>query len=103
MTLYCRLVTYSVTFFGNQKFNFVPLSRVKCRVDRQNIGNTRHCRNRTVRIGCTEKTLVVSIFHYSFVCLRCVVTVFMHYSLYGSNANWETCQTFKEDRLLVHI
>jgi len=43
-----------------QKPNFVPLSRVKCRVNRQNNGNTRWYRNRTVCVGCTERTLVVS-------------------------------------------
>jgi len=31
-------------------------------------------------VGCTERILLVSIFHYSFVCLRCVVTVSVHYS-----------------------
>jgi hypothetical protein len=37
---------------------------------------------KTVCVGCTERTLVVSIFRYSFVCLRCVVPVSMHYRLY---------------------
>ena len=31
--------------------------------------------------GCTERTLVVSIFLYSFVCLRRVVPVSVHYRL----------------------
>ena len=28
--------------------------------DGQNNGNTRQCRNKTVGVGCTERTLVVS-------------------------------------------
>jgi len=33
----------------------------------------RQYRNKTVCVGCTERTLVVSIFPYSFVCWSCVV------------------------------
>ena len=47
----------------------------------QNNGNTRYYRNKTVCVGCTERTLVVSIYHYSFVCLRLVVPVSLHYRL----------------------
>jgi hypothetical protein len=32
-------------------------------------------------VGCTERTLVVSVVHYSFVCLRYVVSVAMHYRM----------------------
>ena len=76
--------------------------------DEQNNGNTREYRNKTVRVRYTERTLVVSIFHYSFVCLRCVGPLSIHYRLFSnssceSTAKWETCQIFKEDRLLVHI
>ena len=41
-----------------------------------NNGNTRHYRNKTVCVGCTKRTLVVS-----FVCLCCVVPLSMHYRL----------------------
>ena len=34
-----------------------------------------------VCVGCTERTLVVSILHYYFICLHCVVQVSMHYRL----------------------
>jgi len=43
--------------------------------------NIRHCWNKTVCVGCTERTLVLSIFHYSFVCLCCIVLVSVHYIL----------------------
>jgi hypothetical protein len=49
--------------------------------DGQNSGNTRQCRNQYVYVGCTARTSVVSIFLYSFVCLRCAVSVSMHYKL----------------------
>ena len=44
-------------------------------------GNTRHYRNKTVCVGCTEPSLVVSIFCYSFVCLHCVVPVSLQHRL----------------------
>ena len=76
--------------------------------DGQNNGSNRQYRNKTVSLGCTERTLVVSIFRYSFVCLRCVVPVSMRSivfsnSSFESTAKWETCQVFKEDRLLEHV
>ena len=37
--------------------------------------------NTTVCFGCNGTILVVKIFRYSFVCLRCVVPVSMHYRL----------------------
>jgi len=40
--------------------------------------------NRGIRmfcVGCTERKLVVNIFCYSFICLRCVGPVPMHYTL----------------------
>ena len=51
--------------------------------------NTRHCWNKTVCVGCTERTLVLSIFqhsfvpmfYYYFVHLCCVVPVSLHYIL----------------------
>ena len=79
--------------------------------------NTRHCWNKTVCVGCTERTLVLSIFHYSFfLYVSLFFCLFMLYSasvsslhivssgsLYESTAKWETCQVFKEDVLLVCI
>jgi len=32
-------------------------------------------------VGCTKRALVLSIFCFSFVCLRCVVLVSMHCGL----------------------
>ena len=49
--------------------------------DGQNNRNTRQFRNKTVCIGCTERTLAVSISHYSFVSLRFRVPVSVHYGL----------------------
>jgi len=43
--------------------------------------NNRHCWNKTVCFGCTERTLVLSIFCYSFVRLCCVLPVTLHYML----------------------
>jgi len=43
--------------------------------DGQNNGKTREYRYKTVFVGCTERTLVVNIFLYSFVYLCCVVPV----------------------------
>jgi len=42
-------------------------------------GNTRQYKNKIVCVGCTVRSLFVSIFYYSFVCLCCVVPVSMHY------------------------
>ena len=49
----------------------------------QNNGNIRQYKNKTVCVGCTERKSAVSIFRYSFVCLRCVVPVSTHYTLYS--------------------
>jgi len=71
--------------------------------DGQNSGNTRQYRNTTVCVGCSERTLVVVIFHYAAVCLCCVEprasvnalqTVFSN-SSYQSTAKWETCRIFR--------
>jgi hypothetical protein len=63
LNVWCILYTFAVT----------------CAGDGQSDGNTRQYRNRTVCVGCTERTLVVNILHYSFVCLHCVVPVLMLY------------------------
>ena len=62
LNVWCILCTFAVTYAG----------------DGQNNGNTRQYRSRTVCVGCTERTLVVNILHYSFVCLHYVVPVLMH-------------------------
>ena len=36
---------------------------------------------KTICFGCTGRTTVVRIFSYSFVCLRCIVSISMHYRL----------------------
>jgi hypothetical protein len=74
----------------------------------QNNGHTRQYRNNSVCIGCTERILTVIICGYSFVCLSCVAPVSMYYRVYSnspyeSTAKWNTCQIFKQDRLLVRV
>ena len=49
--------------------------------DGQNNGNASQYREKTPCVGCTEWTLVVNIFCYSFVCLHCVVPGSVHYRL----------------------
>jgi len=49
--------------------------------DGPNTGNTRQYTNTSICLGCTGRTLVGSIFRYSFVCLRCVMSLSMHYGL----------------------
>jgi len=46
----------------------------------QNNGNSIQHRNETVCVGCTERTRVVCILRYSFVCLHCGVPVSMQYT-----------------------
>ena len=48
----------------------------------KNNGNTRQNRNKTVCVGYTERTLVISFIILLFVCLCCVVPVSMDYRLY---------------------
>jgi len=43
--------------------------------------------NKTVCVGFSEQTLVMSIFHYSFLCLHCVVPVLQ---LVFSNSSYES-------------
>ena len=45
----------------------------------QNNGNSIQHRNETVCVECTERTWVLCILRYSFVCLRCGVPVSMQY------------------------
>jgi hypothetical protein len=47
----------------------------------QNNGNATKYRNTNVCVGCNERTLFLSIVRHSFVCLRCVVWVSIHYRL----------------------
>ena len=51
------------------------------RGDGQNSRNTRHYRNTAVCVGCTKRTLVVSVFRYSFVCSHCFMPMALHYRL----------------------
>jgi len=69
-------------------------------------GNTRQYRNKTVCVGCTERTLVVSFIILLFVlCSASVIALQIVFSnsLYESIVKWETSEIFKEDRLLVRI
>jgi hypothetical protein len=90
-------------------FHLTMLSSVKVRTrDGQNNGKTTQYRYKTVCVGCTERTLVVSIFRYPFVCLQCEMPVSVHCRLfinssYESTVKWEACQIFEEGRLLVRI
>ena len=71
-----------------------------------NNGNTGQCRNKTVCVGCTERTLVVSFVILLLVLCSASVSalqIVFSNSLYERTVKWETSQIFKEDRLLVHI
>jgi len=65
--------------------SFIPtFGRRRCvqhTADGQNNENTTQYRNTSVCVGCNEITLFVSIVVYSFVCLRCVVSVSIHYRM----------------------
>jgi hypothetical protein len=58
-----------------------PTLRTQLQEMDKNTGNTRQYRNTTVCVGFTERTSVVSIFRWSFVCLRWVVPVSVYYRL----------------------
>ena len=63
-------------------FHLTMSSSVKVRTrNGQNNGKTTQCRYKIVRVCCIERTLVVSTFRYSFVCLQCVTPVSVQYSL----------------------
>ena len=69
-----------------------------------NNGNTRQDRNKTVCVGCTDRTLVVSFVILLFVlCSVSALQIVFSNSLYESTAKWETCQVFIVVRLLVHV
>ena len=71
---------YSVILFTDTE-KTIQYSPEECTGDGQINGNTRQYRNKTVCVGCTERTLVLSIFPYSFVCWSCVVPVPLQYRL----------------------
>jgi hypothetical protein len=48
-------------------------------------GNTRQYRNKIVCVGCTERTLAVSVFLYCFVCVRSIVAISMKYNSFRTN------------------
>jgi hypothetical protein len=64
----------------------------------QNSRKTRQYKYKNVCVGCTERTLVVSIFRYCFVCLRCTVTVPMHYKLCLVTGRMEALQNWRPVR-----
>jgi hypothetical protein len=67
--------------------------------DGQMMLNTRQYRNKTVYVGCTERTSVVFFFILLFVLCSASVSN----SLYISTAKWDTSHISEEDRLLVRI
>jgi hypothetical protein len=71
---------YTVTPFTDTE-KTLQYSPEECTGDGQINGNTRQYRNKGVCVGCTERTLVVTIFLYSFVCWSCVVPVPLQYRL----------------------
>jgi len=63
--------------------------------DGQNNGNTRQYRNKTVCVGCTERTLFDSTFHAFCLFTLCsasvnVLHIVFGNCLYGSTVKWET-------------
>ena len=50
-------------------------------------------------VGCSERTLVKSIFLYYFACLRCVVPVSVHYRLYSVRVRTKVLQNGRLVRL----
>jgi hypothetical protein len=79
------------------------LSIRQCTCYRQNNGNAKQYRNKTVCIGCTERTLVVNIFRYTFDCLRCVVPVSVQYRLCLVTVRMKVLQNGRLLRLLVRV
>jgi hypothetical protein len=75
--------------------------------DGQNNENSRQYRNKTICVGCIKRTSVIFsiILLFVYVCSASVIALQMVFSnsLCESAAKWETCQIFKEDRLLVHV
>ena len=69
--------------------------------DGQNNGNTTVYRNKTVCIGLSERTLVVSFLILLF--MLCSATVNALYRLCFIRVHMTVLVTFSEDRLLVHI
>ena len=64
---------------------------------------THNIGKKTVCFGCTERTVVVSIVHYSFVCLMLCSDSVNTLQIMHSNSPYEnTCQIFKENRMSVN-
>jgi len=57
---------------------FLPFTR---RRNAQNNWKSRQCRNKIFCVGCTDRTLTVIVFLYSFVSLRCVMPVSVRHLL----------------------
>ena len=73
-----------------------------------NNGNTRQYRNKTVCVGCTERTVVLSFIIILFVCLCCVVPVSVDYRLCYVTVCMKVLQNgrllrFSKRTVLVHI
>jgi hypothetical protein len=77
--------TYSLSVFSqNKQFWIVATTYFfyhASKGDGRNNGNNTQYRKKTVCVGSTERTVVVSIVHYFLVCLCCVVPVSTHYRL----------------------
>jgi len=78
---YSRLTARSLITIPIELFPLVAEQDPVHTEDEQNNGNTTQYRNKTVCVGCTEGTSVVSTFPYSFVYLHCAVPVSMNYTL----------------------
>jgi len=73
--------------------------------DGQIMETTRQYRNKTVCVGCTERTLVVSFVILLFVLCSASVSalqIVFSNSLYERTAKWETSHFLKRT-LLVHV
>jgi len=79
--LYCRLTARSLITIPTESSPLIAERDPVHTEDEQNNGNTRQYRNKTVCVGCTERTSVVSAFRCSLVYLHCVVPVSMNYTL----------------------
>jgi hypothetical protein len=77
-----------------------------CSGDGQNNGNTRQCKNTTVLAALKEHWLYLPLFFCLFALFSASVIalqIVFSNSSYESSAQWETCQIFKEGRLLVSV
>jgi hypothetical protein len=79
LELWWQLYLYVTSGSKKKKKPAITLCAFECTTrDGQNNGKTTKYKHKTVCVGCTGRTLVVSIFRYSFVCLQCVTPVSFH-------------------------